>query len=77
MAGFFAFDESGPLIIVTADGVGENYAGGGYVNGLMAMKIGAAEPVAREGFGMVVGSHRTDVEKEHQPDGMGQEGLPS
>jgi len=76
MAGFFAFDESGPLIIVTADGVGENYAGGGYVNGLMAMKIGAAEPVAREGFGMVVGGHRTDVGQEHEPDGMGKEGLP-
>jgi len=77
MAGFFAFDESGPLIIVAADGVRENDAGGGNVDGLMTMKIGAIEPVAREGIGMVVGGHRTDVEKEHEPDGMGEEGLPS
>ena len=76
IAGFFAFDEGGPLIVVAADGVGENDAGGGNVNGLMAVKIGAVEPMARQGFGMVVGGHRTDVDQEHEPDGMGEEGLP-
>lgn len=64
VSGFFAFDESGPVELVIADGVGEGDSLGGNIDGLMTVEIDAVFPVAGEGSAVIVGGDGADVEEQ-------------
>jgi len=63
MPGFFAFEEGGPVELVSTSRIGEGDGFGGDIDGLMAVEIGPVFPVAGEGCFVIVGGDGTDIEE--------------